>query len=362
MFLRGTGAAGLWGMAACAPHPGPSSAPSPSGAPARGRSPSPAAARTAPLPSRYVAGPATYEITSVGTVSSPTDSSARPDTIITLTSLTYDARWVGPELRLTGQVRSRVTAVSAVSAASGAVRSSGSTTSSGASSASSVARGSAGGARGPGRVGIARPPGVGDSVTTRRVVDSASESIAATIDSATGAVHFSEPGSSGPGAPSTSPSRPGAGATSSTTCGSGPTIGQARELATDRPRSFALGTTWRDTLSDTTCLGGVPLVTQAVRDYTVESQTATDPVSGAPAILVSHRSRASMHGDGRRSGQLITLDGSGDGTTQQFFDRTTGIMLSAHTTATLDLDVGVNGRAQHLHQQADWRAKLVRDR
>jgi hypothetical protein len=146
--------------------------------------------------------------------------------------------------------------------------------------------------------------------------------------------------------------------TASTGCpAGGPSADQARELATSRPRSFEPGTTWQDTLTDSSCLGGVPLTSHAVRTYAVAPSGATDPVSGAAAVLVTHDSRVTMDGGGRRNGQLITLTGSGTGSTEQYFDRGTGVLLSAHTAATLDLDVGVSGRVQRLHQHADWQAK-----
>jgi hypothetical protein len=137
----------------------------------------------------------------------------------------------------------------------------------------------------------------------------------------------------------------------------GPSVSQARDLATTYPRSLVPGASWRASLSDTSCLGGLPLMSSTSQRYTVASQGATDPVTGAAAILVTHRSMTTMTGGGPRGAQTITLSGTGSGTTEQYYDRTTGVLLSAHTTATLDLDVGVSGRIQRLHQQADWRAR-----
>ena len=137
----------------------------------------------------------------------------------------------------------------------------------------------------------------------------------------------------------------------------GPAVSQARDLATTYPRSLIPGASWREALSDTSCLGGLPLMSSTSQRYTVASQGTTDPVTGAAAILVTHRSMTTMTGGGPRGAQTITLNGTGSGMTEQYYDRTTGVLLSAHTTATLDLDVGVSGRVQRLHQQADWRAR-----
>jgi hypothetical protein len=138
-----------------------------------------------------------------------------------------------------------------------------------------------------------------------------------------------------------------------------PSVDQARQLATTRPRSFIPAATWRDVVTDSSCLGGVPLVTHSARDYAVAPQPGTDPVSGAAAVLIAHTSATTMVGGGHRAGHYITLNGSGTGATEEYYDRKTGLLLSAHTTATLDLDITVSGRAQRLHQQADWQAKMT---
>ena len=58
-----------------------------------------------PLPPRYVTGHLVYEITSLGTVQTLGDTTGHTDTITTTTTLTYDARWSGSDLRLDGQCR-----------------------------------------------------------------------------------------------------------------------------------------------------------------------------------------------------------------------------------------------------------------
>lgn len=270
--------------------------------PAPTSTPAPTAGSTASLaraagPPRYVTGYSVYEITTVGTVSSPTDSTSHPDTIKTTATLTYDARRQGADALVSGNVVSRITAVTA------GLRGSGTTTT------------------------------------------SAPVPFRARVDTVTGVVRYDDDTSAATGCSAR-----------------GPTADQARELATSRPRSLATGASWQDTLSSKSCLGGVPLTSRAARSFAVANASATDPVSGGHAILVTHTSAATMDGGGPRNGRLITLSGSGSGTTEQYFDRTTGVLLSAHTVATLDLDVGVNGRLQRLHQHAEWQARLAEHR
>jgi hypothetical protein len=140
--------------------------------------------------------------------------------------------------------------------------------------------------------------------------------------------------------------------------GRDPSTDQARKLATTRPRSFVASATWRDVVNDSSCLGGLPLVSRSTHVYTVAPQSAADPVTGLSAVLISHTSATTMAGSGHRAGHYITLYGSGTGTTEEYYDRRSGLLLSAHTAASLDLDITLSGHVQHLHQQADWRAKL----
>lgn len=137
----------------------------------------------------------------------------------------------------------------------------------------------------------------------------------------------------------------------------GPAVSQARSLATTFPRSLAPGASWRLTQADTSCLGGLPLVSTTLQTYTVAAQPSTDPVTGNAAVLVTHWSATTMTGGGTRGADTITLNGTGSGTTDQYYDRLTGQLLSARTKATLDLDVSVSGRVDRLHQQAEWQAR-----
>src|SRR5665213_2007369 len=95
--------------AACAPTPAPQPAPAPTAAQPQAA----AAPERGGSPSRFVTGHAAYDITAVGLVSDPGDSSGRQDTVTTNTTLSYDARWQGPQLEASGEIISRVLSASA---------------------------------------------------------------------------------------------------------------------------------------------------------------------------------------------------------------------------------------------------------
>jgi hypothetical protein len=276
--------------AGCTPAP----APQPTPAPAAAQPQVVAPVEHGGSPPRFVAGHAAYDITALGLVSDPADTTGRQDTVVTNTTLAYDTRFDGSQLDVSGEIISRVASTASPGPRNDSTR--------------------------------------GTRTTFRATVDTASGAVTLAPDSAA----------------------------TLTPCGGrdDPSIDQARKLATTRPKTFAPSGMWREVVTDTSCLGGLPLVSRSTRDYAVAAQSVSDRAAGSQAVLISHTSSTTMAGSGHRAGHYITLYGSGTGTTEEYYDHRTGVLLSAHTAATLDLDITVSGHVQHLHQQADWRAKI----
>jgi len=330
---RAVAAAMLAAAAACVPpHPPTTTANGPT---ASGAGPN--SVQGAP-PTRYAAGHFVYDIESIGIVLSPSDTlrhtdtgnsrtrttgpadtSHRTDTVFSRSRLTYDTRRDSGAMRVTGRVQYWITLTSGIQRAAN----------NGALTASTTAVTSVSGAAQAG--GDSVPPGAKTS------------SFDVVVDTTTGAVR--QPGNT--------PAVPGCPV-------GGPSAEQDQALATDRPSSLVAGATWTDTSTKFSCLAGIPLTTHTSRTYTVASSLESDPVSKASAILVSYTSTVSMDGEARRRMDLHTLHGTGTGETQQYYDRTTGALLSVHTTATLHLTYSINGRPQLFEQSADWKAKLRR--
>ncbi len=237
--------------------------------------------------------------------------------------MTYDASWEGPLLRVAGQVRYSVLVSARVQAA-----------------ASAAGRSS----------GAAMSPNTGSPATALPVPHSGADTspadvkvafFDARIDTLAGAVHRPGDSAAVPGCPPPGPA-------------------EADEtLATDRPRSFAAGTQWTDTLTRASCLGGIPLTTRTIRVGTVGVVTP-DPTTGAPSIIVSYSKSESWDGEARRHADLVTIHATGTGTVQQYYEQATGVLLSSHTATVFDIDATINGRPQYMHQPAEWRAHIVR--
>ncbi len=316
-FTLATAAATAAAVVACTPRP------------AGGPAPTALAPRAAPasasrLPPRYTPGHFVYDVQSVGVVSSPRDTSARPDTVATHSTVTYEASWDGPLFRVAGQVRYSVAVSARVQAA--------------ATTAGRFNR-----APGPSSAGS---PAVAAPSTARGGADSgaADAKVAffeAGIDTLTGAVH--RPGDSA-AVPKCPPPGP---------------VEADETLATERPRSFAPGTQWTDTLTRASCLGGIPLTTRTVRVASVGAVTP-DPATGAPSVMVSYSKNESWDGEARRHSDLVTIHATGTGTVEQYYEQATGVLLSSHTATVFDIDATIDGRTQYMHQPAEWRAKIVR--
>lgn len=314
-FTLATVAATAAAVAACTPRPGGGPAPA-------ALTPRSAATPALRLPPRYTPGHFVYDVQSVGVVSSPRDTSARPDTVATHSTVTYEASWDGPLFRVAGQVRYSVAVSARVQAAA-------------------TTAGRANGTPGSSSAG---PPAPTAPATARGGADSGAVTVAlfeAGIDTLTGAVH-----------------RPGDSAAVPRCPPPGP-VEADETLATDRPRSFAPGTQWTDTLARGSCLGGIPLTTRTVRVATVGAVTA-DPATGAPSIMVSYSKNESWDGEARRRTNLVTIHATGTGTVEQYYEQATGVLLSSHTATVFDIDATINGRTQYMHQPAEWRAKIVR--
>jgi hypothetical protein len=263
-----------------------------------------------------VPGHFAYDVQSLGIVSSPRDAAQRPDTVVTHSVVTYDSRWQGGQLEIFGQVAYRITATPGVQGSTTAAARSGSPA--------------------PAAPGAAASAPMSDTVP----VEGDRVAFAFSVDTATGTIHRPSDSAAVPGCP------PG-----------GPAVEQDEALATDLPRSFAVGTDWSDTLTHVSCLVGIPVTTRTIRVFQVASAGTPDPASGAQSVEITYESDVTWDGEARRRADLVTLHATGHGTTEQYYDRTSGVLLSAHTAVTFDLDAAINGRPQYLHQVAEWHAQ-----
>ena len=160
----------------------------------------------------------------------------------------------------------------------------------------------------------------------------------ATVDTAAGAVRLV--GDSAGAEPSCPSSHAGA-------------LAAARQYLASIPRTLAPGASWTDTTMATTCRGEIPVTTTAIRHFTVALE---HPQSGPPAIVVSHLSTISMHGESARRARGVTLTGAGTRQYEDRYDAFTGVLKSRAAIIDVDLSIGVAGSTSRLHEHVDERA------
>jgi hypothetical protein len=222
-------------------------------------------------------GRGAYEVKSTATIQFLGDSNTRLDTLETTVVIRYEASWTGSGLDFTGTVQSRVTAASA------------------------------------------------------RMQEATGESLdpipfRASLDTARSALHLL--GDSSEAAESTCPSAH-AGA-----------LAAARQYLVSVPRTLAPGASWTDTTAATTCRGDIPVVSTAVRHFTVALE---HPPSAPPVIVVSHLSVVRLHGEITHRGRAVTLTGSGSRRFEDRYDAFTGVLKSRAATTDADLTLAVAG-------------------
>jgi hypothetical protein len=294
-------------------------APTQTSSPTAGPRPVRANAAPAPtrLPSRYPTGHFVYDIQSVGVVSAPRDTGDHPDTVVTHSIVTYDARFQDSTFRINGSDQYWT-------AGTGRLKTSVPGQPTAAPSAANPGASS-------GAVLASQGRGVADSAPP----DARKVSFDFRVDTTTGAVRRPADSAAVPGCPVGGP------------------VEQDEALISDRPRSFAAGTQWADSAVRVSCLIGIPVTTRTTRTFRVADAVAPDPVTGAQSIVVTYQTNVSWDGEARRRTDLVTLHATGVGTGEQYYDASSGMMLSAHTATAFDLDAAVNGKVQqHLHQDA----------
>jgi hypothetical protein len=124
-------------------------------------------------------------------------------------------------------------------------------------------------------------------------------------------------------------------------------LAAARQYLASIPRTLAPGATWTDTVSATSCRGEIPVTTTAVRQFTVALE---HPPSGPPAIVVSHLSTITLHGEVARRGRTVALNGTGNRQYEDRYDAFTGVLKSRDARMDVDLSVGVAGAESRLHE------------
>ena len=142
-------------------------------------------------------------------------------------------------------------------------------------------------------------------------------------------------------------------------CGSPlhPLLTTARDLVVAVPQSLAVGSTWQDTATATTCRGEIPVTTHAIREYVVEGP---DTLAGVPAIRVRRTSTLTLGGSGTQAGQPVALSGTGRGTATLYLSPAVGALIGAVGASRSTLTVETPRGPVPFRQQVEQRITLER--
>jgi hypothetical protein len=124
----------------------------------------------------------------------------------------------------------------------------------------------------------------------------------------------------------------------------------ARQYLVSVPRTLAPGAMWTDTTVSVTCRGEIPVMTTAIRRFTVALE---HPPSAPAVIVVSHLSTVTMRGEVTHRGRAVTLTGSGTRQFEDRYDAFTGVLKNRAAIMDMDLSVGVAGTPSRLHEHVD---------
>ena len=133
-------------------------------------------------------------------------------------------------------------------------------------------------------------------------------------------------------------------------------VASARVLFPSFPLPLGDGARWTDTVTTTTCRGGVRLTTTAVHHYTVDGEAS---YAGQPSRRVDRVSELTVSGEGRQAREQVTTSGSGTERTVFHLDPMAGRILYGTSETTLDLTFTAGRLVQRVAQHSRQDIRLA---
>jgi hypothetical protein len=125
-----------------------------------------------------------------------------------------------------------------------------------------------------------------------------------------------------------------------------------RDLWFKAPDSLRVGSAWSDSSSYVVCRDAIPLRATARRSFRVSGSSEHD---GHAVLTISRTSRTTLDGTGTQFGETVGVSGAGGGSLDYELDMTSGEILSAKGTSTLDLTLRSRVRTQVVRQTVEIR-------
>lgn len=122
----------------------------------------------------------------------------------------------------------------------------------------------------------------------------------------------------------------------------------ARDLLPSLPARLVPGASWSETVTTTSCRGGVVLTTTADHRYVVQDSIALD---GRSAVRIARATTYRVTGAGAQAGVPVQVQGDGTGEGELRVDVSAGELLTTTARSTLRLTFSGAGRTQSVVQE-----------
>ncbi len=129
------------------------------------------------------------------------------------------------------------------------------------------------------------------------------------------------------------------------------------DLLPSLPRRLAPGDSWSDTVTSTSCRGGVVLTTTATHHYVVQDTTTIH--NDLHATRVARTTSYRISGTGAQAGVPVSVAGEGSGDGELLVDATAGNLLTTTARSTLNMTFEAVGRVQRVVQDGVQRLVIT---
>jgi hypothetical protein len=124
-------------------------------------------------------------------------------------------------------------------------------------------------------------------------------------------------------------------------------LNSIRDLFVAVPETLTIGRVWSDSGHSESCRGGARLTGSTTRRFSVRGYEVRD---GLSVLLVDQRSTSRLRGMATRGGDTTVVEGLGSGTGELVLDATTGAIVSATASATLEILIRGAVRSERARQ------------
>lgn len=124
-------------------------------------------------------------------------------------------------------------------------------------------------------------------------------------------------------------------------------LNSIRDIVVSVPDTLTIGQTWGDSGRADACRGGARLLMYTTRRFAVRSYEVRE---GRSVLRVDRRTTLRLSGTASRSGDTTVVEGLGSGTGEVVLDATTGALVEATASSTLEISVRGAVRSERARQ------------